>query len=269
MKPKRKLFGGSKRRCHFVGCVHLLPLCGSHRWSGSMKAVLDLGLRDAERYLSGGADGLLVENTHDTPYSRQRVDDGTVAGMAVAAAELRRRFGVPIGIQILAGADVAAIDVAASCDLNFIRSEGFSYAHVADEGIIEGDAANILRRRAYVRADHVEVWTDVKKKHSSHAITADMSIHEEAKGAVYCGADGIIVTGSHTGEPPETDDVRGACGLGVRVVVGSGVDMTNIAELGSVADVLLVGSSCKKRGDWRQPVDVNRVRRLTQRLRDA
>ncbi len=232
-----------------------------------MRAVRDQALRDAEKYVEGGVDGLLIENTHDTPYQRSSVDAGTVAGMSVVAADVRKLYDIPIGIQILAGADIAAVDVAATCDLDFIRAEGFVYAHVADEGIIQGDAANILRRRAHIRADRVEVWTDIKKKHCANALTSDLTIREQAKGAVYCRADGVIVTGSHTGVAPSENDVEAVTGLGVRVVIGSGVNLSNIVSLGRLADVLLVGSACKKKGDWQQPVDGPRVRKLVEKLR--
>ncbi len=227
-------------------------------------------MRDAERYVAGGVDGLLIENTHDTPYQRTVVDAGTMAGMAVVAADVRAAYPkMPIGIQVLAGADLAALDVAVTCGLDFVRAEGFVYAHVADEGIIEGDAANILRRRAHLGADHVEIWTDIKKKHCANAITGDLSVREQAMGAVYCRADGLIITGVQTGDAPVVADVEAVTGLGVRVVVGSGVDVSNIAALGRIADVLLVGSSCKKKGDWREDVDRGRVRRLVETLRSA
>jgi len=234
-----------------------------------MRAVLDRCLRETELYIQAGVDGLIVENTHDTPYQRVHVDPGVVAGMAVAAHEVRKRCELPIGIQILAGADVAAVDVAITCGLDFIRAEGFAYAHVADEGLIQGDAARILRRRAHIGATHVEVWADVKKKHASHAVTNDLSLRAEAKGAVYCGADGVIVTGGHTGEAPEFDDLKAVADLGVRVVVGSGVNATNIRSFSEFADVLIVGSACKEGDTWRGAVDLNRVRLLVGLLRDG
>ena len=258
------------RGCAFVGCVHLHALCGSPEWRGDLQTVRRTAMRDAGLYAAGGVDGLLVENTHDTPYQRSTVDAGTIAGMAVVAAELREAYPkLPIGIQVLAGADIAALDIAATCDLDFVRAEGFVYAHVADEGIIQGDAANILRRRAHLGADHVEVWTDIKKKHCANAITGDLSVREQAMGAVYCRADGVIITGVQTGDAPVVEDVESVTGLGVRAIVGSGVDVSNVADLGRIADVLLVGSACKKKGDWRNGVDRRRVERLVEALRGA
>ena len=263
---KTRLRPPKQDRCDFIGCLHLLPLCGSPKWSGRFAPALERCLAEAERYADAGVDGFIIENTHDTPYQRVDVDAGTVAGIAICAHEVRRRFDLPVGVQILAGANVAAIDVAATCDLDFVRVEGFVFAHVADEGLIQADAANILRRRAHLRADHIEIWADVQKKHSAHALTADLSLSEHAKAAAYCGADGVVVTGAHTGEPPTPEEVQSVAGHGLRVIVGSGVTTRNIAQLASAADVLVVGSACKKGGHWQGPVDKARVGRLLRTL---
>ena len=232
-----------------------------------MTPVLDRALRDAELLVENGADGLIIENTHDLPYQRTQVDASTIAACARAASEIRRRFDCALGLNLLAADTVAAVDTAIACDLQFVRCEGFVFAHVADEGIIQGDAARILRRRAYLQASWLEVWADVKKKHASHSITQDLSLREFARGAAFCEADAVIVSGAVTGEAPDLEDVRTVKGLGIPVVVGSGVTDDNIQAFGALADVLIVGSACKESGDWRGEVAADRVARLTSLLR--
>ena len=228
-----------------------------------MQPVLDRALRDAELLLDNGADGLILENTHDLPYQRSRVDASTIAACARAASGIRRRFGGVLGLNLLAADTVAAVDTAIACDLQFVRCEGFVFAHVADEGLIQGDAARILRRRAHLQAPHLEVWADVKKKHASHAITQDLSIREFARGAAFFDADAVIVSGAVTGEAPDLEDVRAVKSLGIPVVIGSGVTADNIQAFAALADVLIVGSACKDTGDWRGEVAADRVARLT------
>ncbi len=262
---KRAFQKHQERRCHCIGCLHLLPLPGSPGWQGSLKPVADQCLREAKIYLEHGADGLIIENTHDLPYLRSEAEPATVAAMAAMAAQVRQNYpAVPIGIQVLAAADLAALEIAVACDLDFIRAEGFAYAHVADEGIIQGDAGRLLRRRVHLRASDIEIWTDVKKKHGAHALTADLSAREFGKGAVFCGADGLIVTGGTTGEPPSLEAASELQGLGVPLAVGSGVTSENIAAFANVANVLIVGSACKKAGDWRNEVQAKKVGELIQ-----
>ncbi len=247
-------------RCSLVGMVHLLPLPGSPGWRGDMKAVVEAARRDAERLVEGGCDALLVENMGDLPYLRGRVYPETVAAMARAASVVTE-LGLPVGVQVLAGANREALGVAVASGAHFVRVEGFAYAHVADEGWLEASAGELLRARRALGAD-IAIWADVRKKHAAHAVTGDLSLAELAKGTAFCGADALIVTGGATGEPTATADLEAARAAGLPVVVGSGVTDRDAASLAALADALIVGSWLKRDGDWRAPVELARVRRL-------
>jgi membrane complex biogenesis BtpA family protein len=153
--------------------------------------------------------------------------------------------------------------VAHAANLDFIRAEGYAYAHVADEGLIQASAAKLLRYRRMIGATHVQVWTDVKKKHAAHAITADVSLGETAETVEFMGADCVIVTGSATGKPPSIADIREAkrhCKL--PVYLGSGITQKNIAEFYDEADGFIIGSTFKLDGLWSNTVDPARVTSL-------
>lgn len=249
-------------KCLLVGMVHLAPLPGAPGWSGRMGDVLDRALADARALLDGGCDALLVENMGDLPFLRGQVEPETVAAAAVVAREVVRRAGDrPVGVQLLAAANREALGVAVASGARFVRVEGFAYAHVADEGWIDACAGPLLRARRSLGAD-VEVWADIRKKHAAHATTADLSLAELAKGTAFCGADALVVTGAHTGAPTAEADVRAAGGAGLPVVVGSGVRPEDGPRLAAHAQALIVGTSLKHQADWRQPVDVERVRAL-------
>lgn len=266
-----------------VGMVHLLPLPGSPGFPGLVRehaatchahrhptrhaitAMLDRARFDAEALLEQGCDALLVENMHDLPYLRGAVGPETVAAMALGC-EAVAAFDAPFGVQILAGANLEALGVAVATGASFIRAEAFAYAHVADEGWLDASAGPLLRRRADLGAD-IAVWADVKKKHSAHAVTADVPLADMAHGAAFCGADAIIVTGSTTGAETSLDDVRQARAAHLPVVVGSGVTARNAHRFAGEAQALIVGSSLKVDGDWRALVDPARVRELVEALR--
>jgi len=81
---------------------------------------------------------------------------------------------LPLGVQVLAAANREALAVALAVGATFVRVENFVYAHVADEGLMPvADAGPLLRYRRQIGADHVKILADVKKKHSSHALTAE------------------------------------------------------------------------------------------------
>ena len=260
-------------RCALVGMVHLLPLPGSARWGrggrAEIQAMLDRAARDAEALLVGGCDALLVENMHDLPYLRGHVPPETVAAMTLGVAHVAA-LGAPVGVQVLAGANREALGVAIAAGASFIRAEAFAYAHVADEGWMDATAGELLRARHALEpvgaAIQTAIWADIKKKHSAHAVTADISLGEFASGSAFCGADAVIVTGQATGQPARLEDVIEAKVAKLPVVVGSGIDASNAATFAEHAAALIVGTSLKVDGDWRNPVDRVRVDRLARAL---
>ncbi len=248
------------KRCVLIGMVHVPALPGSPGWGGDMGSVITSVVRDAQALVRGGCDALIVENMHDLPYLRGAVPPETVASMAVATAAVTR-LGLPTGVQVLAGANVEAIGVAVAAGAAFVRCEAFAYAHVADEGLMQASAGPVTRLRAALGAD-VAIWADVKKKHASHALTADLSIAEMARGHRFCAADALIITGTSTGQPTSLDDVRAAKEAGLPVAIGSGITEASAAAAAGVADALIVGTALKEGGDWRAPVSEARVAAL-------
>ena len=181
--------------------------------------------------------------------------------MAVVVAEVKQSCKLPCGIQILAGANREALAVALAAGLDFIRAEGFVFAHVADEGLIESCAGELLRYRKAIGAEHIQVYCDIKKKHCSHAITQDVDIGETAKAAEFFMSDGVIVTGIATGATADIADihaVRAHCRL--PVLVGSGVTATNVANYLEAVDGIIVGSFFKDKGYWANPIVPQRVK---------
>lgn len=245
-----------------IGVVHLQALPGTPASKLNIAAIASIAVDEARLYRDAGFHGIMIENTHDRPYLKGSVGPEIVAAMSVVGAEVHRAVALPLGVQVLAGANSSAIAVALACDASFVRAEGFVFAHVADEGLIEASAGQLLRYRRAIGADHVRVFTDVKKKHSAHAITADVDIVETAKAAEFFSAEGVIVTGIATGQPAEPGEVTAvANAVSVPTLVGSGITAENINTFAN-ADALIVGSSIKKEGLWPNPIDPERAQAL-------
>ncbi|MBV8859276.1 MAG: BtpA/SgcQ family protein [Acidobacteria bacterium] len=258
-----------KTRKPVVGVIHVGALPGTPASALSVDELIELAVREAARYRDGGVDGLMVENMHDVPYLRGGVGPEIVAAMAVVARAVKAEAGLPVGVQILAGANLESIAVAHAAGLDYVRVEAYAFAHVADEGLIQSSAAELLRFRRKIGAEGVRVWADVKKKHSSHAITADVSLGETCAAVEFMRGDAVIVSGSATGEPPRAADVKEA-GLHCRlpVLLGSGVTPENVAEFFDAADGFIVGSYFKEGGLWSNTVDAARVRRMVEAVRE-
>ena len=244
-----------------IGMVHVGSLPGTPRAGLSVDELIRAAVQETWALAEGGCDAILVENMHDVPYLKREVGPEVVATMTAVCREVRETTDLPCGVQILAGANEAALAVALAAGFDFIRAEGFVFGHVADEGWMEACAGPLLRYRRQIGAEGIGVWADVKKKHAAHAATADVSLVETVEAAELSGAEAVIVTGAATGKETSTKDLvaaRGATKL--PVVVGSGVTVENAAAMLEWADALIVGSSLKKNGNWREAVDLERVK---------
>lgn len=252
-----------RARKPIIAMIHLGALPGTAASRQSVREIEAQAVKEAKLYRDAGVHGLMLENMHDTPYLRGRVGPEIVAAMTIVARAVKDAASLPCGIQILAGANAEAIAAAHAAGLDFIRAEGFAFAHVADEGLIQSSAAELLRYRRAIGADHVQVWADVKKKHSSHAITADVSIGETAHAVEFMRGDAVIVTGLVTGDAPKPEDVRAVKrATKLPVYLGSGVTVENVAAFLAEADGAIVGSEFKVGGHWAAAVDAKRVRRF-------
>ena len=252
-----------------IGMIHLRALPGSPRWAGSMDAVIDAALDDARALAEGGADALLVENHGDMPFAPVRVDAATVAAMAVAVQAVRAAVPLPVGVNVLKSDALSALAVASATGAVFIRVNVHVGAVVADQGLLQSTSYESLRYRRLLGLD-IKILADVQAKHA--VPLAPVPIELETRDAVARGlADGLVVTGVATGEPTAMGDlkkVRGAA-PGMPLLVGSGATADNAAELLSVADGLIVGTSVKRDGVLANPVDAVRVRRLVDAARGA
>lgn len=230
-------------------------------------------------YAKAGFDALIVENMHDRPYLNAPHGPELVAAMTRAGLAVRKAApNVVLGVQVLSGGHLEAMAVAMAVGAAFVRVENFVFAHIADEGLMAtACAGELLRYRRRIGADRegagrIAVYADIKKKHASHAMTADVSVTEMAKAAAFFGADGVIVTGTSTGEATATEDVaaaRAAVGKKMPVLVGSGVRPEQVGPLLERADALIVGSYVKRGGVWTGAVDMGRCQEVVRARREA
>ncbi len=267
MKLKRfeEKFGVKKP---VIAMIHVGALPGTPGYGGSVKNIIETVRSEAAMYKKAGVDAIAIENMHDIPYLKNHVGPEITSVMSICGFEAKALSGLPCGIQILAGANREAMASAHAAGLDFIRAEGFVFAHVADEGIIESNAGDILRYRKMIGAENIMVFTDIKKKHSSHSITADTTIGETAHAAEFFLSDGLIVTGVATGAEASIDEINAVKNsVKIPVMVGSGVSYENVEEYLDSADALIIGSYFKKAGKWENTVDLDRTKKFMEKVR--
>jgi len=241
-----------------IGVIHLDPLPGTPR-ATAVDQIVGRAAAEARLYADAGFHGLVIENMGDRPYLRGTVGPEVVAAMTAATVAVRSAVDLPLGVQVLAGANREALSVGLAAGASFVRVEGFVFAHVADEGIIESDAGELLRYRRAIGADQIAIFADIKKKHSSHALTEDVDLADTAEAAEFFLADGVVVTGTATGRPTAAVDVAVVADrVSIPVLVGSGVNPGNVARYRR-ADAIIVGSFVKREGIWSNALDPDRL----------
>jgi len=152
--------------------------------------------------------------------------------------------------------------VATAVNAQFIRVNVLAGAVVADQGIVQTEAYDLLRDRRLLGVD-LAIFADVQGKHAVPLVPIE--IEQQARDLTSRSlADGLVVSGRATGEATPIDDVKRVRSAvpDVPILVGSGVTAETASELLSIADALIIGTSLKLGGDVTKPVDPARVRRL-------
>jgi len=254
-----------------IGMVHLWPLPGAPGYTGyGIKTITENARRDAAALLDGGVDGLIVENMWDLPYYvGMDVQLEAVTAQAVVASQIAEMVDVPVGVNVIHNGWQAELAIAVAAGLDFIRVCILTGARLWDTGDLDaGCAANLLRRRKELGAEHLKLFADVDKKHSVPFPGLDLETHIEW--TEFYRADALIISGRMTGDAPPLAKVRRAKELATRpILMGSGTTAENIGDFLEFADGAIVGSSLKVEGLAENPVDLARVRRYMAAVKEA
>ncbi|TNM90484.1 hypothetical protein fugu_002773 [Takifugu bimaculatus] len=288
-----ELFG--RLKSVVIGMIHVKALPGTPLGCMTMSQIVDEACREATIYRDSGIDAIMVENMHDVPYSLSLGPEVVACMTAVCSGVRSVCPSLPLGVQILSSANQQALAVALASGLDFIRAEGFVFSHVADEGLLDACAGDLLRYRKNIGADRVLIFTDIKKKHSSHALTSD----SEHRGDGTRMPSSSSLMGSSSQEqrlesrltPRSSEKVgyreRGfglknlylnpggpvdfcrsveAVSQSVRipVLIGSGVTHDNLERYVD-ANGMIIGSHFKEGGHWANAVAPQRVKSLMEK----
>jgi len=255
-----------------IGMVHLPPLPGAPGFDGDRTHLRERARSDAAALDGGGVDGIIVENFGDAPFHPATVPNHVVASMTDIARVVTAAVDRPVGVNVLRNDAAAAIGIAAAVGAPFVRVNVHTGARVTDQGVIEGRAHETMRLRERLDAD-VAVLADVDVKHSAPLATDAPGLDPVVETVDRGLADGVIVSGTHTGAATDPAAVAGVAdrvadaGLDVPVFVGSGVTPDTVADLLDVADGVIVGTALKVDGETTNPVDRDRVAALVDAAR--
>jgi membrane complex biogenesis BtpA family protein len=240
--------------------IALRALPGSPLYDGDDNRIVEQALSDLEEYKKVGVDSVILENDFDVPYIEPPLPEAAVKLTTQIAQEVRKRYDGPLGIQMLEAANETSLDIAAAANFDFIRVEGYVYGHVGPAGIIRGCSGQLLRKRKEMGCEQIKIYGDVKKKHTAHALTADLDIVDEIMQAELFLIDGVIITGKFTGVKPDTNDlVKAKKATELPVIIGSGITKENLPDYFDLADGFIVGSTFRKDGKFLADLEPQRL----------
>lgn len=249
-----------------IGMVHCLPLPGTMGFKGDMKKIIDQAVHDAKTLEKAGMDAIIVENMGDTPFG-VKLGTAQVSALAAVSAVVAENVDLPIGIDAAMNDYEAAISIAKAIGGAFVRIPVFVDTVEFYGGIIKPCARDAQLYRKSLGAEDIKILADIQVKHT-HMVLPHVSVEDSAKAATDCGADAIIVTGTHIGvETPIEIIKRVKAVTKLPVIAGSGVKTSNVKEQLAIANGAIVGSSLKEGGKIDNPVSYELCRELVCALR--
>ena len=253
-----------------IGVIHLPALPGAPGSKGapakSLAQATALAVKEAKLLADQGFDGIILENFGDIPFYKSTVPPETVAAMSVIATAVRNAAPkVKLGINVLRNDAFAALAIAAVTGADFIRVNVLSGVAATDQGLIEGNAAMVLRERLRLNAEHVLILADVHVKHAKTLSSSSIELAiEEVSGRG--GADGVIISGTTTGRSPDQSVIeeasKAAKQMKVPLYIGSGASIESLPDLVKASVRIIVGSALRSGGKAGAPVELPRVKKF-------
>ncbi len=230
-----------KNKKPIIGVVNLPNLPGQKNFTNMNEAVAN-ALSEMTILEEEGVDGVIFENPDgDIPSNPE-----TIAAMTVIVTKaMQKAKTIVVGVEVLWHDPLASLAIAKATGAKFIRTDFFADKMMADKQLINEKPKRITDYRTKIGADNVLILADVQVKYGV-MIDKNKTMTQSVNDALAGKCDAVVVTGRKSGVPPEVDkvkEVKAATGLDNDVVLGSGTSVENVAELLSIADAAIVGTS--------------------------
>lgn len=252
-----------------IAMVHLGALPGSplHDHASGVEAIVENARKDLIALQAAGFDAIMFGNENDRPYEFE-VDTASTATMGYVIGRLRSEITVPFGVNVLWDPE-SSIALAAATGARFVR-EIFTGTYASDMGPWTPDAGKAMRYRDRLGRQDLALLYNVS---AEFAYSLDQrSLPDRARSAVFSSIpDAILVSGAITGEAAKMVDLEAVKKVlpTTAVLANTGVKHATVADVLSIADGCIVGSSLKVDGDTWKAVDPDRAAEFMRLVRQA
>ncbi|HMN88065.1 MAG TPA: BtpA/SgcQ family protein [Bauldia sp.] len=262
----RRVFGDRKP---VIAMVHFGALPGSplHDARAGLAGLVENARKDLAALQAAGFDAVMFGNENDRPYEF-KVDTASTATMAYVVGALRSEITVPFGVNVLWD-PMSTMALAAATGAAFVR-EIMTGTYASDMGPWTPDAGAALRYRDRLGRRDLAVLFNIS---AEFAWSLDQrSLPDRARSAVFSSIpDAVLVSGAITGEAAAMPDLAAVKKVlpDTPVLANTGVKHATVAEVLSIADGCIVGSSLKVDGNTWNPVDPDRAAEFMRLVRAA
>lgn len=252
-----------------IAMVHLNALPGSPLYDQErgIDGIVDAARADLSALQAAGFDAVMFGNENDRPYEL-KVDTASTATMAHVIGTLKPEIEVPFGVNVLWD-PMSTIALAAATGAGFAR-EIMTGTFASDMGHWAPNAADALRYRDRLGRSDLALLFNIS---AEFAYSLDRrSLADRARSAVFSSIpDAVLVSGAITGEAAELSDLQAVKDVlpTTPVLANTGVKHETVADVLTIADGCIVGSSLKVDGDTWKPVDPERAADFMARARAA
>lgn len=251
-----RIFGKTKP---VIGMVHVGALPGTPLFDPQLNLVAEartelLALQEA------GFDAVMFGNENDRPYEFD-VDTASTATMASIIGQLKSDITIPFGVNMLWD-PMASVALGVATGADFVR-EIFTGMYASDMGVWTTDAAKAMRYRNRLGRPDMAMLYNVSAEFA-HSLD-QRSLPDRARSAVFSSIpDAILVSGQITGEAAAMSDLSSVKEVlpDTPVLANTGVKPDTVAEVMSVADGCVVGSSIKVDANTWNPIDPVRAKQF-------
>nr|WP_256558333.1 BtpA/SgcQ family protein [Halobacillus sp. A1] len=245
--------------------IHLPPLPGSYQNTGnSVEEISKVALEEAQTFERYGVTSVMIQNSSDIPYSVTTKIE-TIASLSVIGKSIKDNTNLEVGVNISRNDSNGSIAVAKAINGSFVRIKYLTGAFVTAEGILEGDPATVLDYRTKLHGNDIKIWADIYKDNNPQSMIS-LTIEEQAKNSINFGkAEGLIITGKTDVETIEMlKRVRRVTAL--PLIVGGGVNASNITSIVEYADGAIIGSYFRRNNSNLEisPLDERKIQELVE-----
>ena len=261
----KELFGTEKP---VIAMCHLRALPGDplYKKESGMQLIIAQARRDIIALKEGGVDGILFSNEFSFPYMK-KVETITVASISRIIGELRNILDIPFGVDCMLD-PIASIDIATATDAAFVRGI-VSGVYTSDYGLWDTSPGDVARHAA-----NIGVQGKIKLLCCIMPGAAQALGHRNFADIINSTIfniqpDGICLSGLTAGKALEIELLESVCALNLDVPIfcDGGCNKKNVGQYLKLSDGIIVGTTFKTNGIFKNSVDPIRVKEFIETVR--